>query len=256
MKNQKIKSKLVKTDHEIQLMTISGKICAQTFKKILENVKIGSSCSMLDKIAQSEISKMGASPSFTSVDNYKWSICTTVNDQVVHGIPNERIVKDGDILGIDMGVFYKSYHSDMAKTIPVGKISETTRQFLSVGENTLEEAISQARIGARIGDISATIQRIIEGAGYSIVKSLTGHGIGRHLHEEPLVPGFGHKGTGSKILENMALAIEVIYTQGAGDVVTGNDGWTIRSKDGSLGGLFEKTIVVTKDGPIVLTPYL
>jgi len=144
----------------------------------------------------------------------------------------------------------------MAKTISVGEISQSTLQFLTIGEEALEEAISQTKIGNRIGDISATIQRKIEGAGYSIVKSLTGHGIGSNLHEEPQIPGFGRNGTGQKILENMTLAIEVIYTQGSGEVVQENDGWTIKSADGSLGGLFEKTILVTKNGPIVLTPYL
>jgi len=256
MKNQKIRSNLIKTDNEIELMRISGRICAETFKKILENVKIGATCLLLNKIADSEIIKRGASPSFASVDNYNWSICTTVNDQVVHGIPNEKIIKDGDILGIDMGVSYKGYHSDMAVTVGIGGLSDTTRKFLAVGKEALKDAISQAKIGARIGDISAAIQQKVEGAGYSIVKSLTGHGIGRYLHEQPMIPGFGQKGTGPKIFENMTLAIEVIYNQGSGDVVLEKDGWTIRSADGSLGGLFEQTIVITKGGPIVLTPYL
>jgi len=256
MKNSNNRSKLVKTNEEIELMKISGRICAEIFKEILENVKIGSTCLSLDKIAHSEIIKRGATPSFTSVDNYKWSICTTVNDQVVHGIPNERILKDGDILGIDMGVSYKDYHSDMAVTVGIGKLSKTTRKFLVVGREALKDAISQAKIGARIGDISAAIQQKIETAGYSIVKSLTGHGIGRYLHEQPMVPGFGQKGTGPKIFENMTLAIEVIYNQGSGNVVLEKDGWTIRSEDGSLGGLFEQTIAIAKDGPIVLTPYL
>src|SRR3989338_2371518 len=248
--------KLVKSQKEIELMKISGKICAQVLKKVLENVKIGVTCFVLDKIAKQEIEKKGATPSFMTVDNYKWTICTTVNQQVVHGIPNKQSLKNGDILGIDIGALYHDFHSDMAITIPIGKISPAVEKFLATGKKTLEKAIDCARIGNRIGDISATIQRNIESAGYSIVKSLTGHGIGRELHEEPMIPGFGKVGTGPKILENMVLAIEVIYTQGLGEVKLGKDNWTISSVDGSLAGLFEQTVLINGNGPIVLTPYL
>lgn len=191
-----------------------------------------------------------------TVDDYKWTICTTINDQVVHGIPTERQVADGDIIGIDIGAIYNGYHSDMAITIPVGKVSEKTRKFLEIGKETLFSAIKKAKVGARIGDISEHIQKSIEGAGYSIVKNLTGHGIGRELHEEPMIPGFGKSGLGQEILEGMALAVEVIYAERSGQVYLENDGWTISTKDGSLGGLFEQSILTTKNGPIVLTPYL
>ena len=256
MENLKVSSSVVKTNQEIELMKISGRICAQALKKVLENVKIGVTCFALDKIAKQEIEKKGATPSFMTVDNYKWTICTTVNQQVVHGIPNKQSLKNGDILGIDIGALYHDFHSDMAITIPIGKISPAVEKFLATGKKTLEKAIDCARIGNRIGDISATIQRNIESAGYSIVKSLTGHGIGRELHEEPMIPGFGKSGTGPKILENMVLAIEVIYTQGLGEVKLEKDNWTILSVDGSLAGLFEQTVLITGNGPIVLTPYL
>ena len=248
--------KLVKSENEIELMKISGKISAQVLKKVLENVKIGVTCFALDKIARQEIEKKGATPSFMTVDDYKWTICTTVNQQVVHGIPNKQPLKNGDILGVDIGALYHGCHSDMAITIPIGKVSPAVEKFLEVGKKTLEKAISCAKIGNRIGDISATIQQGIESAGYSIVKSLTGHGIGRELHEEPMIPGFGKSGTGPKILENMVLAIEVIYTQGSGEVKLEKDNWTISSVDGSLAGLFEQTVLITGNGPIVLTPYL
>ncbi|KKQ89710.1 type I methionyl aminopeptidase [Candidatus Curtissbacteria bacterium RIFCSPHIGHO2_12_41_11] len=248
--------KFVKSDQEIELMKISGKICAQVLKKVLENVKVGVTCFTLDKIAKQEIEKRGASSSFMTVDDYKWTICTTVNQQVVHGIPNKQSLKNGDILGIDIGALYHGFHSDMAITIPIGKVSTVVDKFLAEGKKTLEKAISCAKIGNRIGDISATIQQGVESAGYSIVKSLTGHGIGHELHEEPMVPGFGKVGTGPKIRQNMVLAIEVIYTQGLGEVKLEKDNWTISSVDGSLAGLFEQTVLINGNGPIVLTPYL
>ena len=237
-------------------MQISGKICAQVLKKIRENIEVGVSCHHLDQIAKEELQKLGATPSFMTVDNYQWSICTTVNEQVVHGIPTNRILQEGDILGVDVGALYQGFHSDMAITVSVGRISRETERFLEVGTKILKEAIEQAKVGARVGDISATIHEMIEGATYSVVKDLTGHGIGRSLHEDPPVPGFGKRGTGPKILANMTLAIEVIYTQGSGQVSLEDDGWTITSRDGSLAGLFEQTILTAKNGPIVLTPYL
>ena len=245
-----------KTDRQIEIMKKSGKICAQALKKVLEHVKPGMTCAALDKIAQQEIKKRGAVSSFKTVEDYRWTICTTVNEQVVHGIPTQRVLKDGDILGIDIGAFYQGFHGDLAISVPVGQVSETTKKFLDVGVKTLRKAIEKAKAGNTIGDISSTIQNSIEAAGYSIVKSLTGHGVGKSLHEEPMVPGFGRAKTGPKILKNMVLAIEVIYAQGSGKVVLGNDNWTISTKDHSLGGLFEQTVAIDKNGPIVLTPYL
>lgn len=246
----------VKSDKEIELMKISGKICAHALKKVIENIKVGISCSELDQIAKSEIEKRNASPSFLTVEDYKWTICTTINDQVVHGIPGDQTLKNGDLLGVDIGALYKGYHSDMAISVGIGQIEQSARKFLEVGKKTLSEAIEQAQIGKTIGDISSTIQQRIEGAGYSIVKSLTGHGVGRQLHEDPMVPTYGKEGTGQKLFENMVLAIEVIYAKGSGEVKLEKDDWTISTIDGSLGGLFEQTVAITEDGPIVLTPYL
>ncbi len=247
---------MVKTEEELKLMKISGKICAEALKKVLAAVKIGTSLRKLDRIAEYEIKKSGATSSFMTVEDYAHTICTTVNEQVVHGIPTERMLKNGDVLGIDVGALYKGFHSDMAISKIIGNASKEIQRFVEIGRQTLDHAITQARVGNKIGDISAIIQKEIEGAGYSIVKSLTGHGVGRKLHEEPYIPGFGKRGTGHAIEENMVLAIEVIYTQGSGEVKLENDGWTITSTDGSIGGLFEKTVAVKKDGPIVLTPYL
>lgn len=246
----------IKSDKEIELMKISGKICALALKKVIENIKVGISCSELDQIAKSEIEKRNATPSFMTVEDYKWTICTTINDQVVHGIPGDQTLKNGDVLGVDIGALYKGYHSDMAISVGIGQIEQSSKKFLEVGKKTLSEAIEQAQIGKTIGDISSTIQQRIEGAGYSIVKSLTGHGVGRQLHEDPMVPTYGKEGTGQKLLENMVLAIEVIYAKGSGEVKLEKDDWTISTIDGSLGGLFEQTVAITKNGPIVLTPYL
>lgn len=245
-----------KTEKEIEIMKISGKICAKALKKVLENVKPCISCKKLDLIAESEIKSQGATPSFMTVDDYKWTICTTINEQVVHGIPQQTPLKEGDIIGIDIGALYKGYHSDLAITVPVGKVTGETQKFLDVGKKTLKRAIEKAKVGNTIGDISQTIQEGIESGGYSIVESLTGHGVGKNLHEDPLVPGVGRKGQGPKILKNMTLAIEVIYAKESGDVVLDKDGWTISTKDKSLGGLFEQTVLISDNGPIVLTPYL
>ncbi len=245
-----------KTEEEIKLMKKSGNICAKALKKVLENIKPGVSCKELDTIAREEIEKMGATPSFMTVEDYPYTICTTVNEQVVHGIPTKRKLEAGDIVGIDIGALYNGYHSDLAITVTVGKVQDDVEQFIKVGKSTLNSALKQVKVGGRIGDISATIQEGIEGAGYSVVKSLTGHGVGKELHEDPMIPGFGKKGTGVAIVENMTLAIEIIYTQGSGEVGIENDNWTISSSDGSLGGLFEQTVLVKKSGPIVLTPYL
>lgn len=237
-------------------MKISGKITAQALKEVLKNVKPGVLMSDLDHVAKNFIEKLGAKSSFTTVDNYKWTTCITKNSEVVHGIPRAIPIESGDIVSIDIGVIYKSLHTDMAITVPVGEVSPPVKKFLEIGRSTLEKAIEKTTIGNRIGDISQTVQANIEGSGYSVVKSLTGHGVGHELHEEPPIPGFGKKHTGPSVLKGMTLAIEVIYAQGSGEVTLGKDGWTISTVDGSLAGLFEQTVLVTKSGPIVLTPYL
>lgn len=254
--NREINSGPVKTDGEIELLKIGGKICAQVLKKVIKTAGPAVACLDLNEIARKEIQKRGAVPSFMTVEGYHWAICTTLNEQVVHGIPTNRELKIGDILGIDIGVRYGGFHTDMATTIGIGQISPAVHQFLKTGQETLAAAILAARVGAKIGDISATIGEMIKKAGYSVVKSLTGHGVGRELHEEPLVPGYGRPGTGPQILKNMVLAIEVIYSQGSGEVCLEKDGWTIATSDGSLAALFEQTVMVTNHGPIVLTPYL
>ena len=251
-----MKNSWIKTEKEIDLMKKSGLIASKALKKVRENIKPGVSCKYLDDIARREIELLGAKPSFMTVEDYKYTICTTINEQVVHGIPTDRILKSGDIIGIDIGALYNGFHSDLAITVPVGKVSRQTQNFLSHGESTLKKAITKAVPGNRIGDISSTIQDSIESAGYSVVKELTGHGVGKMLHEEPFIPGFGKPNTGPAIAENMTLAIEVIYTAGSGKIGLEKDNWTIAAADGSLGGLFEQTVLTSKSSPIVLTPYV
>jgi len=248
--------KWIKSNEEIETMKKSGAICAKALKEVLAHVKPGVSCKRLDDIARESIEGLGAKSSFMTVDDYRWTICTTINNQVVHGIPTDRKLGDGDILGIDIGALYRGYHSDQAISIQVGTTVPETQKFLAVGKKTLEKAIGCAIVGNHIGDISATIQNNIERSGYNVVKNLTGHGVGRKLHEDPMVPCFGKAGQGPKIEKNMTLAIEVIYAQGSGEVALEHDNWTISTKDGSLGGLFEETIAVTEKEPIIITPFL
>lgn len=249
-----------KTPLELKLMRKSGLITAKALRKTIESVKAGVSLVELDKIAMDEILRLGGKPSFMSVPDYSWTTCLTINDEVVHGIPRDISLKEGDILGIDLGTVYKGYHTDAAWSVVVrGQGSEARGQkerFLEVGEKALWDGIEQAVEGNRIGDISEAIQSEIEGVGgYSVVRSLVGHGVGKNLHEEPEVPGFGKSGTGLKLQKNITLAIEAIYTEGKAGVVLDNDGWTIRSKDGSLGGLFEMSVIILKEKCEVLTDW-
>jgi len=227
----------LKNSKEIELMRQAGRVAALALKKVEEHIKIRVKIRQLDKIAEEVINSNGATASFKEVAGYHHCICATQNDWVVHGIPGEYELKDGDIIGIDLGAYYKGYHSDMAHTYLVGK-SPKKEKFLQTGETALWSAIKEAKVGNHIGDISNKIQVVVEGAGYSVVKELVGHGVGKDLHEDPLIPGKGKKGTGAEIEEGMVLAIEVIYKMGSPDITLLSDGWTIATKDGSYSGLF------------------
>lgn len=247
----------IKTPGEIEIMKESGKIAVGALKLVVSKARPGITTLELDKIAEEYIKKMGGAPSFKTVRGYKYTICATVNEDVVHGLPSKYKIKSGDIVGIDLGVYYKGFHSDVAYTVSVGA-EDATEKFLNIGKQALAAGISKARLGNHVGDISSAIQKIVEGAGYSVVRSLVGHGVGRQLHEDPSVPGFlwGRIESTPLLKEGMTLAIEIIYNQGAAEVVyKSDDGWTISTDDGSLSGLFEKTIAITKKGPIVLTEY-
>lgn len=243
----------LKTNEEIRIMRKAGEIAAFALKEVLKNIRSGVTTLYLDKIAEDAITRRGAKPSFKMVPGYEHTICATPNSQVVHGIPSSKKLEEGDIVGIDTGAFYMGFHSDIAGTFAVGKISKEDERFLKVGKNALLKAVKEVKVGGRLGNISSVIQKNIETAGYSVVREFVGHGVGRNLHEDPLVPGVGDKEHGLEIKEGMVLAVEVIYNQGQRNVHMLSDGWTVVTDDGSRSGLFELTVAATKRGPLVLT---
>lgn len=247
----------IKQKKELDLMRQSGKIAFLALSKALNSAKVGVSALELDEIAKKEIYKNGGDLSYKTVPGYKWATCVTFNEQVVHGIPTERKIKPGDIISVDLAVMYKGWHTDTAWSVLVngGKLENGRwkMEFLQVGEEALALGVAQAIGGNTVGDISAAIQAKIEGAGFQVVRSLVGHGVGQKLHEEPEIPGYGKAGTGLVLEEGMTLAIEVIYAKGTGDVSLEDDGWTYRSSDKSLSGLFEMSVIVGKEKAEILT---
>jgi len=246
-----------KTPEEIEIMKYGGHILAQVLGEVMDAAKPGVTELELDKLAEKRIRDLGGEPGFMKVHGYHHTTCFSTNDVVVHGIPSDYALADGDIVGIDCGVYYKGFHTDMSESKRVGGIkNDSVDEFIAIGKKALEEAIKQAVIGNRIGHISQTIQRIVEKeAGFSVVRSLIGHGVGRELHEAPEVPGYlvGNINRTPQLIEGMTIAVEVIYNMGTHDVVLDRDHWTIRTRDGKLSGLFERTIAITKDGPVMIT---
>lgn len=250
----------LKTPEEVEKMKKGGKILHRVLLKLLDEAKVGITLKELDRIAKELIIASGGKPSFKMVRGYKWTICACVNDVVVHGIPNGYILQEGDLIGIDCGVYLDGFHTDHAWTKIIGKKKTGDRKqkekFLAVGRDALDKAVKMAQPGNYIYDISKEIQKTVEGGGYNVVRSLVGHGVGRKLHEDPEIPGFvkDKREATPKLQPGMVLAIEVIYNLGSPDVVyKGNDGWTIASKDGKISGLFEATVAITSRGGIVLT---
>ncbi|QQG43632.1 MAG: type I methionyl aminopeptidase [Candidatus Daviesbacteria bacterium] len=241
-----------RSEKELELMRESGRITSLVLKKVLEEIKVGVTGLELDKIAEEEIKRLGGEPSFKTVPGYHYAICITFNEEVVHGVPSERKIKEGDVVSIDTGAVFKGWHTDSAWTVLVGQ-DQGKEKFLQVGQEALKLGIEQAVAGNKIGDISCAIQNKVEGGGYGVVRSLVGHGVGRDLHEEPEIPGYGRPGRGLKLKPGMTLAIEVIYTQGNFEVVVDGDGWTISTADQSLSGLFEISIIVGKSEAEILT---
>ncbi len=254
----------IKKPDEIAAMREGGRILAAVLSEVVVHIKPGVTESEIDSLAEKLILEKGAAPGFKKVKGYHHAICVSTNDVVVHGVPTHYAYKEGDVAGIDCGVFYKGFHTDMAETILVSTnnnqqttINKEKEKFLETGKLALEEAIKQVRPGNRIGHISKTIQDIVEKTGgYSIVRSLVGHGVGRELHEAPEVPGFLLDPIEKTPLlrPGMTIAIEVIYNMGSREVVyKGSDGWTIATKDGSISGVFERTVLITEKEPEILT---
>ncbi|MCX6791703.1 MAG: type I methionyl aminopeptidase [Candidatus Gottesmanbacteria bacterium] len=245
----------IKTPEEIATMREGGKKLGIILEDLLAFSTPGAVLTDIEKRANELIEKSGATASFKTVPGYKWATCLNVNEVVVHGIPTSYALRDGDVLTIDIGLLYKGFHTDTAGTKIIGS-SKKNEEFLKVGQLALERGIEAARIGNRIGDISKIVQETIEGAGYSIVKSLVGHGIGRELHEEPQIPNYlrGAIENTLPFQEGMTIAIEPIYAAGQGDIVYENtDGWTLATRDRSLTSVFEHTLAVTANGPLILT---
>ena len=222
-------------------------------KLIEKNIKVGVETRHLDELAYDFIASKGATPSFKGYNGYPASICASVNEEVVHGIPSRRKLKDGDIIGIDMGAYINGYHSDMARTFTVGNVSKDALDLVKCAKLCFDEAVKVMYPNNRLGDIGYAVQQSAESHGYSVVRSLCGHGIGRNLHEAPEVLNYGHKGRGLRLKEGMVLAVEPMINIGNHDVVQLADGWTITTEDKSLSAHYENTIFISKDGPVILT---
>lgn len=247
---------ILKTPDEIELMRENGHKLAKIKQELRKLIKIGVTPLEIDKAAEGMILEAGGKPSFKMVKDYYWTTCININDGVVHGIPNKTPFKEGDVVSVDIGMFYKDFHSDSAFTIVIGKSDPLTLKFLEVGRMTLNKCIAQARVGKNILDISKTMQESLEEHGYNPVRDLTGHGVGRNLHEKPFIPCYydPSRQKGEIIQLGAVLAIEVIYCMGSWELrLSKEDDWTISTKDGKIAALFEETVAVTKSGPEVLT---
>lgn len=232
----------------------SGQIAYETHMLLRKYIKPGVSTGELDRIATEYILSKGGKPAFLGFRGFPACLCTSVNDAVVHGVPSKvTILKEGDIISIDLGVQFNGYFSDTAWTWPIGKVPENARKLITATQQSLYKGIQAAVAGNRIGAIGEAVQTHAEGAGYSVVRELVGHGVGKSVHEDPQVPNYGKKKQGMKIRNGMVLAIEPMINEGRLDVVTDNDDWTVRTKDGKLSAHFEHTVAITADGPLICT---
>lgn len=245
----------LKTPEEIKIMAEGGAKLARVRKSLMAKVGVGVSALEIESLADRLIKEEGAVPSFKMVPGYSWATCVNINDGIVHGIPKkDMIFKDGDVVSVDVGLFYRGFHTDTSDTILVGRDPEKSK-FLDCGRRALAEAIKQAKPGKKISDISRAIEETLEAQNYSPIRLLVGHGVGRELHEYPAVPCFvSKKGSDDvELVPGLVIAIEVMYAAARPDLVTDRDGWTIRSRDGKITALFEETVAVTSRGPLVLT---
>lgn len=236
-------------------MRRSGQVVREILEHVRQLVKVGASTQDLEDAAAEKMKELGAKPAFKGYHGYPCVLCTSVNDEVVHGIPSaRRVLQDGDIVSIDTGVIIDSYYGDSATTIAVGsKIPEKTRKLLEVTEASLQRGIEAIQPGATLGDIGAAVQEVVEAGGFSVVRDFVGHGIGTRLHEDPQVPNYGKRGQGQKLREGMVIAIEPMVNVGRPDVQVLSDGWTAVTQDGSLSAHFEHTVAVTAQGADILT---
>ncbi|MBW6410400.1 type I methionyl aminopeptidase [Clostridium weizhouense] len=244
---------VIKNDNEIALMRKSGRIVAETLLLLEEKVKPGITTAELDRVAEEFITKHGAKPSFKGLYGFPSSLCISVNEQVVHGIPGRYELKDGDIVSVDCGAFIDGFHGDAARTFPVGEVTKQAQKLIDVTRKSFFEGIKFAKEGNRLSSISHEIQNYIEAAGFSVVRDFVGHGIGRKVHEDPEVPNFGIEGRGPKLVKGMVLAIEPMVNAGSYKVRTLRNGWTVVTVDGSVSAHYENTVAILPDGPEILT---
>lgn len=240
-------------DQEIYMMRQSGLILREVLQIVSDSVKPGVTTIDLDKIAKAEILKRNAKPAFLNYQGFSHSICISINDEIVHGVPGDRKINNGDIVGLDLGVDFEGMITDAAVTIAVGNISEEAKNMIKITQKALFSAIDIVKAGIRVGDISAKIEKVLLSGNLSIVKSLTGHGVGHKLHEEPTITNYGVAGTGPMLKENMAIAIEPISSISSEKLRIKKDGWTCATIDGSLSAHFEHTILIKKNGCEILT---
>lgn len=240
---------ILKTPAEIETMAMASKLVAETLEALRREVKAGVTTAELDRLAEEFIRARGGIPAFKGYRNYPKTLCTSVNEQVVHGIPSKRVLKDGDIIGMDLGAIVNGFYGDSAVTVGVGTIPPRAAELLRVTQEALYKGIEQAVVGNRLSDISHAIQRHAEGAGFSVVRDFVGHGIGRQLHEEPQIPNYGEPGQGPRLQVGMVLAIEPMINMGDHRVQVLEDRWTAVTMDGSLSAHFEHTIAIQPSGP-------
>jgi methionyl aminopeptidase len=247
---------ILKTPDEIAVMAKASRVVAEALAVLKSAVKAGITTDELDRLAESEIRARGAIPAFKGYRNYPKTLCASVNEQVVHGIPSKRVLKEGDIIGLDLGAIVGGFYGDSAVTVAVGRIDEKTAALIRITEESLALAIEQATVGNRLSDISHAVQRHVEAAGYSVVTEFVGHGIGRQLHEEPQVPNYGKPGQGPRLQAGMVLAIEPMVNMGGPAVRVLDDRWTAVTADGSLSAHFEHTIAIQPSGPALVLSQL
>jgi len=243
-----------KSAREIEKIAAAGDLVAETIAHVGSMIVPGVTTDELDAAADAFIRKHGGVPTSEGYKGYPKAICISPNDVVVHGIPGAYEVAEGDLVTIDVGITLDGYIADSAYTFGVGEIEPEAQRLLDVAQDALAAGIAEVRVGNRVGDISHVVQTVVEGAGFSVVRSLVGHGVGRHYHEDPHIPNFGEPGRGPRLSEGMTIAIEPMITAGGSEVVVGEDGWTITTADGSLAAHFEHTVAIAADGPRILTP--
>ena len=244
----------IKSEHEIELMREAGRILAAVHQQLGKEIKPGMSTKDVDRLGEEMIRSYGCEPSFLGYCGYPASICVSVNEEVVHGIPtDERILQEGDIVSLDAGVIYKGYHSDAARTYGIGEIDDDAKKLIEVTRQSFFEGIKFAKAGNHLNDISAAIQKYAESFGFGVVRDLVGHGIGSHLHEDPEIPNFARKRKGILLQPGMTLAIEPMITEGSYEVVWLDDDWTVMTEDGGWAAHYENTILITENEPEILS---